>query len=65
MNFLIIEEDKMINKEKIEMLDKLVDFIENKYVVANDFHYSDGGNQYRQGYKDCLYEILNFVGLNY
>jgi len=47
-----------VANEKTELLNKLTNFIENEYLAVNTFHYSDSGNQYRQGRKSCLKEIL-------
>ena len=40
---------------------EIIEFLYNKDSETNMFHYSDGGNQYRQGYKKCLKDILNFI----
>ena len=40
---------------------EIIEFLYNKDSEMNAFHYSDGGNQYRQGYKQCLKDIIKFV----
>lgn len=55
-----IELGKAVDK-KVQLFDSLIDFIDKEYLESNSFHYSDGGNQYRQGYKSCLEKILKVV----
>ena len=39
---------------------EIMEFLYGKDLEMNMFHYSDGGNQYREGYKQCLKDILKF-----
>lgn len=51
----------MIDVEKIEVFDKIIEFLDNELYKSNSFHYSNGENQFREGYKSCLKSILNVI----
>lgn len=51
----------MNEKQKAEIFDKLIEFVDEEYNNAIMPHYSDGSNQYRTGYKICLENILEVI----